>query len=212
MRCSHIDEAASPKAKPLAPAAMPPTSAPSQRMARVSYDRPAIMPSAGVDNEDDADREHDGKAGGQHGEGLLAKIEKFDRQHAQAERHVDGQRDDDAEFGKHDRWLARQCQEIVERIGAAERCRQGEKVQRQENRQCDARQAVQHRRDEAPLSVRGPHAEYTAKTARMPRTRRTIENSAKARSSERPRHAVHSRKILRKPIGAWIATAITNRP
>src|SRR6185437_9614722 len=168
MRCSHIDEAASPKAKPLAPAAMPPTSAPSQRMARVSYDRPAIMPSAGVENEDDADREHDGKAGGQHGEGLLAKIEKFDRQHAQAERHVDGQ--------------------------------------------CDARQAVQHRRDEAPLSVRGPHAEYTAKTARMPRTRRTIENSAKARSSERPRHAVHSRKILRKPIGAWIATAMTNRP
>ena len=36
MRCSQIDEAASAKAKPLPPAAMPPTSAPSQRMASVS--------------------------------------------------------------------------------------------------------------------------------------------------------------------------------
>ena len=53
---------------------------------------------------------------------------------------------------------------------------------------------------------------YTARTARRPRASSRIENSASARSSERPRHGVHSRKTLRKPIGAWIATAMTNSP
>ena len=120
------------------------------------------------------------------------------------------ERDDDAEFEQgHDR-LARQRQERVERIGAVERGGEREKMHRQKNRQRDAGQPMQHGGDEAALPVRGAHHEVnTANTARRPRTRSRIANSASARSSERPRHAVHSRKTLRNPIGAWIATAMT---
>src|SRR5665213_389027 len=97
-------------------------------------------------------------------------------------------------------------------MGAVERGRQRQKMQRQKNRQRDAGQPMQDSRDEAALSVRGSHALNTANTARIPRTRSKMKNNAKAISSERPRQGVHSRKTLRKPIGAWIATAITNAP
>src|SRR6185437_4385542 len=52
-RCSQIEEAASAKAKPEPPAAMPPSSAPSQRMAMVSSVRPPNMPSAEIEDEDE---------------------------------------------------------------------------------------------------------------------------------------------------------------
>src|SRR6185437_13640693 len=52
-RCSQIEEAASAKAKPEPPAAMPPSSAPSQRMAMVSSVSPANMPSAEIEDEDE---------------------------------------------------------------------------------------------------------------------------------------------------------------
>src|SRR5665213_3965116 len=97
-------------------------------------------------------------------------------------------------------------------MGAVERGRQRQKMQRQKNRQRDAGQPMQDSRDEAALSVRGSHALNTANTARKPRASRSSENNANMVSSERPRQGVHSRKTLRKPIGAWIATAITNAP
>ena len=53
--------------------------------------------------------------------------------------------------------LARQRQERVERLGAVERGGEREEVHRQEDRERDARQAMQQGRDEAALSVRGAH-------------------------------------------------------
>ena len=144
-----------------------------------------------------ADGEHRGKANGQRGERFFAEIEEFDRQHAQAQRHVDRQRDDDAEFGKHDQRLARQRQEIVERIGAVERGRQREKVQRQENRQRDAGQAVQHRRDEAALSGArrascGVHGEHGAQAEDQEENRK--QRQARDRASVRAMASIRARR------------------
>src|SRR6185437_10966405 len=96
MRCSQIAEAASPKAKPLAPAAMPPSSAPSHKMASVSSGRPNSIRSAQMEHKDEPDGEHRRDTNRQCCERLFAEIEEFDGEHAQAQRHVDRQRDDDA--------------------------------------------------------------------------------------------------------------------
>src|SRR6185437_6362626 len=103
-RCSQIEEAASAKAKPEPPAAMPPSSAPSQRIAMVSSGRPPNMPSAEIEDEGE---------------------------HAQAERHVQRQRRDQAELGRLDQRIASQGQERVERICAIERGGERKKMQRQ---------------------------------------------------------------------------------
>src|SRR3569623_913748 len=84
-RCSQIEEAASAKAMPEPPAAMPPSSAPSQRMAMVSSGRPN-MPSAEIKDEDEPGRTRRGGADGDDGGSLLAEIEKLDGQAAQAQR------------------------------------------------------------------------------------------------------------------------------
>src|SRR6185437_3573348 len=83
-RCSQIEEAASAKAKPEPPAAMPPSSAPSQRMAMVSSGRPN-MPSAEIEDEDEPGCTRRGGADGDDGGGLLAEIEKLDGEDAQAQ-------------------------------------------------------------------------------------------------------------------------------
>src|SRR5262245_24606276 len=107
--------------------------------------------------------------------------------------------------------MARGGEEGVERIGAAQGGRERDEVDRQEYRERKSRQAVQQRRDESRLGVGGAHhARYRAHTAVRPRATRASANRASATSSERERHTVHSRAMLRSPIGAWIATASTN--
>src|SRR5579872_4283713 len=130
MRCSHIDEAASPKAKPLAPAATPPTSAPSQRKMSVSRGIPAIIRSTGIEDEDEADGANRGDTGRQHRQGLLAKIEEFDGEDAQAECHMSGQRDHEAEFRKFHQWLTRDREKRIHCLGAVERSGEREEMQR----------------------------------------------------------------------------------
>src|SRR5579885_581728 len=120
------------------------------------------------------------------------------------------QRDDDAPFKRLHEGLSRQRKERVQRIGTIERGGEREEMQRQEDGKRDAGQTMQHGRDKAALLVRGAHQEHTATTARSPSTRRRPENRMSAKSSERPRHAVHSRTILRSPMGACTATASTN--
>src|SRR5512135_947826 len=81
IRCSQIDDAASPKAKPLPPAAMPPSSAPSQRKPSVSNGTPSTIGSAQIEDEEKADGDHAGKAEREGGERLFAEVEEFHRQH-----------------------------------------------------------------------------------------------------------------------------------
>src|SRR5262245_4044146 len=102
------------------------------------------------------------------------------------------------------------AQEALKRVGAVERGREREEMDRQEDRERKAGKPVQERREEARLRVRGAHQRNTANAARRPSRRRSAPNAATARSTARERHGVHSRRMLRKPIGAWIATASTN--
>jgi len=79
-------------------------------------------------------------------------------------------------------------------------------VQRQEDRQRDARQAMHH---ENPVGAFLLQAK-TPRAARIPiqAIRRAKRESTTSR--ERPRHPSHSAKTLRRPIGAWMVTARTN--
>src|SRR5215831_16108108 len=146
-----------------------------------------------------SDRDHRGRAARQYRGGALADIEKLDRQHAQAERHVGRERRHQRAFARLDPRHAGDGEEAVERGGAVERGREREE-----------RQAMQQRRHEPGLPVRRAHHAYTAMTARKPSTRSTMAKTASTASSATPRQGVHSRTILRSPIGAWIATATTN--
>src|SRR5579864_6538115 len=105
---------------------------------------------------------------------------------------MQGKRGDKPPFGRLDEGVARQGQKGVERVRALERGREREKMHRQEDRERDAGEPMQERRDEAspfvslrhhqarprlarypgePGGSRFAHAEYTAKTARSPRPR-----------------------------------------
>src|SRR6185312_16849919 len=167
--------------------------------------------SAEIENEHEAGGAGRGGADGNQRGGLLAQVEELDSEDAQAQRHVQRQRGDEAELGRFDPGVARQRQKRIERIRALKRGGEREEMQRQEDRQRDPGQPMQHGGDEAALGVRSSHA-YTAITARKPSTSSSAEKNKSARSSVRPRHGVHSRSTLRKPIGACTATARTNRP
>ena len=121
-----------------------------------------------------------------------------------------GERDHEAKLGKLHGRVARDREERIERLGAAERKPEREEMQRQENRERHPRNPVHHGGRKARLSVRGAdHARNTASAARRPRTMSRTPKRPSATSSERPRHAVHSRSTLRSPIGACTATAST---
>src|SRR5579875_1425790 len=118
MRCSQIEEAASAKAKPEPPAAMPPSSAPSHSTAMVSNEKPPSMSSAEIEDEDEPGGAGGGSADGDEGGGPFAEVEEFDGEDAQPERHVQRQRRDETELGCFHPRISRQCQEGVERAGA----------------------------------------------------------------------------------------------
>src|SRR5262249_8162723 len=101
-------------------------------------------------------------------------------------------------------------QQTIHGIGAAQCGRERQEMERQEHRQRNARQAVQQRGDKSRLAVRGNHGMDMASVALTPRIRSKMENAASARSSESARLRLHSRTTLRRPMGAWIATAVTN--
>ena len=112
-----------------------------------------------------------------------------------------------------DHRLARHRQERVERTGAVERGGQREKMQRQKDRQRDAGQAVEQGRDEAALFVRGAHhacPKHREHGAQTEHEQQQLQTTPARRRANGRATRVHSRKILRSPIGAWIATAITN--
>src|ERR1700709_2279727 len=102
------------------------------------------------------------------------------------------------------------AKKTLQRVGAAESHSERDEMHRQKNRQGDAGQPMQHRRQESRLEVRiADHARYTASAALTPRTSSSPAKASIATSSERSRHFAHSRRIERSPIGAWIAAAIT---
>ena len=125
-----------------------------------------------------------------------------------------GERDHDAEFGERDQRLARHRQKRVERLGAVERAGQREKVDAAEKSpaRCRTGGGAWPRRSRAACARRASCGEHREHGARSPAPAAARQTSASATSSERPRQRVHSRRTLRRPIGAWIATATTNRP
>src|SRR5258707_982426 len=95
------------------------------------------------------------------------------------------------------------AEKTLKGVGAAERHSERDKVHRQEDRQGNAGQAMQHRCQKSRLEMRiADHARYTASAALTPRTSSSAEKASSAMSSERSRHFAHSRKIERSPIGA----------
>ncbi len=77
-----------------------------------------------------------------------------------------GERDDDAALGEFDERRVGGLQELVEEVGAVERGRQRPEMQRQEDRQRDAGEPVQERREKARLLVRGAHHPSSASGGR----------------------------------------------
>src|SRR5438270_5400641 len=119
-------------------------------------------------------------------------------------------RGDEPPFGRPHPYIVRQIEKCIEPVGAADRGAESQEMQRQEDRQCDAGERVQKRGYKAVLEMGRPdHAAYTAKAARRPSASRMSEMASMAMSSERPRQFAHSRKMLRRPIGAWMDAAMT---
>src|SRR3954469_4383429 len=143
-------EAARPKAKPAAPEAIPPTNPPTQRTTRVVTGSEAKI-SDHIEQEREADSETGGKADRDGDAGALAPWQEFDGEHAQPQRHVQRQRDEDATLGEFDERRVGDLQEFVEEVGAAERAGQRPEMQRQEDRKRDAGEPVHERGEEARL-------------------------------------------------------------
>src|SRR3954469_19168895 len=144
MACSQTADAATPKAKPAAPDAMPPRNAPSQRTASVVAGNEAKI-SDHIEQEREADGESCSKAERQGDAGALPHRQEFDGKHAEPERHVQRQCDDDAALRDFDERRVGGLQEFVEEVGAGKRARQGPEMQRQEDRKRDAGETMNKR-------------------------------------------------------------------
>src|SRR6266540_2416118 len=155
--CSQSALVASAKAKPAVPTDSAPRNAPSQTKPNISQVMPATTRSAGVEQEDEPDRDCGCGTAGQHGERALVDVEELDREHAQAQAHVNRQYHDQGALGELHERVAGRSQEAVERVRAMERGRERQKVQRQEDRERNPGQAVEQRRHKAGLLVRGAH-------------------------------------------------------
>src|SRR6478735_421292 len=106
-------EAARPKAKPAAPEAMPPTNPPNQRTTRVVTESEATI-SDHIEQEREADGETRSEADRDGDAGAFAHRQELDGEHAQTQRHVQRQRDDDATLGEFDERRVGDLQEFVE--------------------------------------------------------------------------------------------------
>src|SRR5205823_1538237 len=106
-------------------------------------------------------------------------------------------------------------EEGVERRGAIQRLRQREEMDGQKNRQREPREPVDEKRPVGGMTSVAPVActhRVTATIAQAPRTARATPKSAKKTFAARPRQPSHSPAIVRKPSGAWTATASTKTP
>src|SRR4051812_9056723 len=106
-------EAARPKAKPAAPEAMPPTKPPTQRTTKVDADSDAKI-SDHIEQEREADGETRGEADREGNASAFAHRQELDGKNAQAERHVQRQRHDDAALGEFHERRVGDLQELVE--------------------------------------------------------------------------------------------------
>src|SRR5436190_8519546 len=156
------------------------------------------------------ERKTDGErnAGRGRGEALVpvAPWQKFEREDAQSSSQVRGEQHDQSPFGKLDQRTVGPAQESFELRLALERVRQRPEVNRQEDRERDAGNAVHER---CPRARMPSHAN-TPITARIPVAAIRAANASSAMSLAPLRHASHSASTARKPIGTCTAHASTN--
>ena len=181
-----------------------------------------------------AGHERGAKRTGDQGLLPIAPRQEFDRQQAQPAGHVDRQQHHERRFRKLDPGVVGPAEEGIEPSFALDRQRQDIEVRRQEQRQHDAREAVE---DEGPVGgmvVEAPASadrksasafadrtsasadcrpvHVSAPTARKPIAISPTANATAAASRLRPRHGVISPITVRAPIDPWIAAARTKRP
>ena len=100
--CSQIDDAVSAKAKPAPPEATAPRKPPSQIMASVRRIVAVNIGSDHIDHEHQADRDAPRRRRARRRRASLAQAGEFDRQYAQAQRQMGGERQYQPELGKFD--------------------------------------------------------------------------------------------------------------
>src|SRR5262249_12266279 len=98
---------------------------------------------------------------------------------------------------------------------AVEREAEHKKMHRQENRQRQTRNTVDHRRDPQRAAAmfgegRRAHVNTKATTAWQPRSARTMPRTTAHHPAPRSSSGDHSVRTLRTPIEAWIEAAATN--
>src|SRR5262245_17974526 len=118
-----------PKAKPAAPDASPPRNAPSHStLSAFTVNSAATAGSAHIEHEHEADSEGRGKTDGNRDTGALAHRDEFDGEHAEAQRHMQRECNDDHALGRLEHRRLRHVEERVERVSAVERRRESEKM------------------------------------------------------------------------------------
>src|ERR1700722_569347 len=140
-------------------------------------------------------------------------------QQAQAAEEVHREQANKAPLGEFDERLLAPVQEAVEPRLAVDGEAEREEMQRQEDRERDAREAGGQGRDpQGVLGVGEPPGDAgdrrahsaTAMTARRPSAHRTIANASAAMPAARSGNGDHSASTLRMPMPAWIDAAMTN--
>src|SRR5690242_18222878 len=141
--------------------------------------------------------------------------EIFDDQDAQAAEEMHGEQEHERDFAGLDQRLIAPAQERLQPRLALQGKAEREKVQRQKDRERQSRNPVHHRgppKAAATMLERAPdHGSTTAATARSPSSASTSAKKTAQASTRRSGSGVHSLKMLRRPIEAWIDTASTNR-
>jgi hypothetical protein len=180
-----------------------------------------VVIGSGSDVQEKEKTDERGKAEGRRDGALVpvAPADELEQQQAHAAGEVRGEQEHEAELGRLGERVVGPAQERLEPRLALDRMPERPEVQRQEQRQPETREAMD---DEGPeATVRAPAQgralieedargnRYSPIAARKPAARTSSANAAANASSALPRRRSASATMLRRPIEAWIATALT---
>src|SRR5215469_6501731 len=155
-------------------------------------------------------RDDGGERRRQCGELLLAiaPVEIFNDQNAQAAEQMHGEQEYQTDLSRLDQRLIAPAQKSLQSRLTLQRKSEREKMQRQKDCQRQARDSMHHRGEPqaatAMFECAADHGNTTAAMARRPSSASTRPKKTTQASMRRSGSGVHSFKILRRPIEAWI--------